>query len=379
VIGRKSLFAAPVAREFNREQESELRAYLRKLETTTSVKEIQSPAELMLDEEGKLPKGFRYTETAFRQVCDLLCKGLSQMTIDMSGVRATARGAKEDSFDGAVEVFNAVLRRRFRTRLAEKGVRVVRDTTPGASFVVGILGPKYYYLENRTVYDMAKEAAASGPNRAQFHEAIIAGRRMILRFAHRKPLFTRPSSGEEEHFYGGYHFSNSEISGEASVRAAVMLLLDPPGSAALGRFGRGRLAHIGKDFGKRLGKMFQTVLSMPQDPNYLRQQIDQLATTPLRVGGPEREHAARIDELTLRLHQQDIPKSVARRIVVAAMTYDGHRRRPVRELITDAIARRTAYDLYSAMTGEAQELPLAVREPVEQAAYGLLTGKITLR
>jgi hypothetical protein len=228
---------------------------------------------------------------------------------------------------------------------------------------------------------MARDAVAASTARVRFHEAALAGRRFMVRFVHRQPLFkiAVPNWGTEE-FFGGFHFSNSEIAGEASVRAAVLLLRMPTGTVALGRFGKGRLPHVGKDFSKKLGRMFQAVLSIPQDVATVRARVMGLHDVPLDLGGPEAEREAQLDYLALVLHRQGIPKTLARRIAISALHYGSYESgdRP-RRLDAGVIGRRDAYDLYTALTREAQHLPLSVRETAEQAAYGLLYGKVKLR
>jgi hypothetical protein len=374
-----NIFVLPEPRYFGAAAEDDLAKELARLERVTRVKHVGGHPELCLDRDGSLPDGYRYTEAAFKQVCALAAKGLYPLVVDLSGIYRPAATARDDySFAGAIELFNAVIRRRFRGRFSGRA-RVVKNTA--LRLVDGVLGPKYNYLENRTVYDMAKDAVSSSMSRVLFHEAALAGRRIMIRFAHRRPLFEVPAAGPGvESFYGGYHFSNSEIAGEASVRAAVLLLRRPSDTVALGRFGAGRLAHTGKDFGKKLGKMFQAVLAVPQDGAALRRRVEALRAAGLGLGGTEPERDAQLDYLSLVLHRQNIPRTLARRIVVSAMNYGSSdpAGRP-RILARDVLDRRTAYDLYTALTREARELPLSVRETAEQAAYGLLTGKIKLR
>lgn len=376
-----NIFVIPEPRYFDSTAEAELARELTKLERTTSVKHVGSPNELCLDQDGRLPNGFRYTEAAFKQVCSLACKGLYQLVVDLSGIYRTSGSLRDDySFTGAIDLFNAVVRRRFNGRFNGKA-RIVKNTAAEHKLVDGVLGPKYNYLENRTVYDMAKDAVSSSMARVRFHEAAMAGRRLMIRFAHRKALFEIPIVGHgTESFYGGYHFSNSEIAGEASVKAAVLLLRKPSDTVALGRFGKGRLAHTGKDFGKKLNKMFQAVLSIPQDAASLRKRVEAMRAANLGLGGADQERDAQLEYLSLTLHRQDIPKTLAGRIAVSAMNYGSYDQvgRP-KMLTREVLDRRTVYDLYTALTREARELPLAVRETVEQAAYGILIGKVKLR
>jgi hypothetical protein len=228
--------------------------------------------------------------------------------------------------------------------------------------------------------EMARDAVNSCPARVKFHEAILAGRRLMVRYVHARPLFEADAPSGVDAFHGGYHFSNSEVAGEASVKAAVLLANMPGGTASLGLSDRGKLAHTGKDFGKRLAKMFGAVLAVPQDAADLRRRVEALRALPLGLGGDTARRDAQLEYLTIAIHGQDVNRSSARRIAVSAMSRGAHdppnrHHTPSREVL----ASRDAYDLYRAMTREAVDLPLAAREPIERAAYDLLTGKFRLK
>jgi hypothetical protein len=377
----RSLFVTPESSYFGPADEAGLAKALTALERSSSVKHVNGSRDLCLDKEGTLPGGYRYTEAAFKQVCAIAARGLYQIVLDLSGIYRRGAASRDDySFDVAVDLFNTVVRRRFNGRFNGKA-RVVRNTDPALRVVDGVLGPKYNYLENRNIYDMSRDAVASSQAKVVFHEAAVAGRRLMIRYAHKRPLFEVKVAGHDaDAFHGGYHFSNSEIAGESSVKASVLLLRMPADTASIGRFGRGRLAHTGKDFGKKLNRMFQAVLSIPQDPAATRKRVDAMIAAPLGLDVPEQEREAQLGYIARALYHEDIPRALAGRIAVSAMQYGSHddivKPRP---MTREVCAGRTVYDLYNALTREARELPLAVRETVERAAYGLLNGKIKLR
>ena len=66
-------------------------------------------------------------------------------------------------------------------------MRLIKDVN--RHLVEGVMGPKYNYLENLALYDLAKDAMASSPVRVRFLEAVLEGRRLLLRFVHDRPLF----------------------------------------------------------------------------------------------------------------------------------------------------------------------------------------------
>ena len=117
----------------------------------------------------------------------------------------------------------------------------------------------------------------------------------MLRFVHTKPLFAIGAGGED--FSGGYHISNSEIGGEASVRVTTLLYRHHTTTTALGPFpGRGPLAHTGKDFAKRLKRdLRQRPDRQPGRPTYWHAACSGSWIRPLELGEGEkqREETAR--------------------------------------------------------------------------------------
>jgi hypothetical protein len=335
------------------------------------------PAELQLDAEGRLPGGGRYTAPAFKQVCGLVCSGLHRAVVDLSGVYRTLDRPRSDySFATAIEVFNRAVALRFPERLCNK-VRLIKEIR--RNLVEGILGPKYNYLENRAIYDLTRDAMASSPAPVRFLEAILEGRRLLLRFVHDRPLFALAApGGGPETFFGGYHVSNSEIGGEASVRVTVLLHRRRSATTALGPYpGQGPLAHTGKDFSRKLLRAFESALGLRQDGDALARRMQKLAETPLDLGVGEAAREERVDDLSLLLHRQDIPRGLARRIVLSTVHYGSDiggalRARPGRQ----PGGGRTWFDLYNTLTRESRSQNISVMETVEQAAYGILTGKI---
>ena len=256
-------------------------------------------------------------------------------------------------------------------------MRLIKDVK--RQLVEGVMGPKYNYLENKALYDLAKDAVASSPVRVRFLEAVLEGRRLLLRFIHDKPLFIANISPgiEGEKFSGGYHISNSEIGGEASVRVTTLLYRHYASTTALGPFpGRGPLAHIGKDFAKKLSRVFASALTVNQDGPLLLRRMQRLMELPLELGQEEKQREERLDDLSLLLHRQNIPRGLARRIVLATMSYGSE---PASQLprAPDRSGRgRTWFDLYSTLTRESRGLDMTVMEAVEQAAFQILLGKV---
>jgi hypothetical protein len=120
ITPKSQLFVAPEPRYFDAHAEATLTAELARLERTTVIRHVGSAADLCLDADGFLPGGFIYTESAFKQVCTIAARGLDPLVQDLAGVNR-GEGLRGDySFTGAIELFNAVIRRRFRGRFDGK-------------------------------------------------------------------------------------------------------------------------------------------------------------------------------------------------------------------------------------------------------------------
>ena len=245
--------------------------------------------------------------------------------------------------------------------------------------VEGIMGPKYNYLENRAIYDLAKDAMVSSVVRVRFLEAVLEGRRLMLRFVHERPLFSVDTSpgADNEKFSGGYHISNSEIGGEASVRVTTLLYRHHSATTALGPFpGRGPLAHTGKDFAIKLRRIFASALNVDQDGSVLARRMKRLLELPLELGQGEQQQDERLDDLSLLLHRQNIPRGLARRIVLATMSYGSEPSRQLPRAPERSRNGRTWFDLYSTLTRESRGLDMTVMEAVEQTAFQILLGRV---
>jgi hypothetical protein len=374
---KNALYVYPEAVTYGEGAEPALVDKLAETDRVTQTPYVGALSQLQLNHEGELPGGYRYTSTAFKQVCGLACPGLHQAVVDLSGIRRTSVQPRRDySFADAIEVFNRALRIRYQERFEGK-VRLIRDVQ--RHLVEGMLGPKYNYLENRALYDMARDAMASSPLRVRFLEAVLEGRRLLLRFVHVRPLFvvdTGPGT-DCEPFSGGYHVSNSEV-GEASVRVTTLLYRHRSATTSLGPFpGRGPLAHTGKDFVKKVIRIFAGAVTTNQDGPLLARRMQRLREMPLDLGQGEQQREERLDDLSLLLHRQNVPRSVARRIILATMSYGSDLPRQLPRAPDRLRQGRTWFDLYSTLTRESRGLDMTVMEAIEQAAFQILLGRIT--
>jgi hypothetical protein len=374
---KNALYVYPESVTYAEGEENALVAKLITIDRVTQTPYVGSLAQIQLDHEGRLPGGYRYTSTAFKQVCGLACPGLHQAVVDLSGIRRTSLQPRYDySFADAVEVFNKALRIRYQERFDGK-IRLIRDVN--RHLVEGVMGPKYNYLENRAIYDLSRDAMASSPVKVRFLEAVLEGRRLLLRFVHDRPLFVVATSpgADGEKFSGGYHISNSEIGGEASVRVTTLLYRHRSATTALGPYpGRGPLAHTGKDFAIKLKRIFAGALTVNQDGKLLADRMQKLLELPLDLGQGEKEREERLDDLSLLLHRQNVPRGLARRMVLATVSYGSEPSRQLPRAPDRPRHGRTWFDLYNTLTRESRGLDMTVMEAVEQAAFQILLGRV---
>ena len=191
---KNALYVYPETTTYAAGEQAALAAKLAAMDRVTQTPYIGALAQVQLDHEGKLPGGYRYTSTAFKQVCGLACPGLHQAVVDLSGIRRTSVQPRYDySFADAVEVFNKALRIRYQERFDGK-IRLIKDVK--RHLVEGVMGPKYNFLENLAIYELSRDSMVASQVKVRFLEAILEGRRLMLRFVHVRPCSSsaRPST-----------------------------------------------------------------------------------------------------------------------------------------------------------------------------------------
>jgi len=375
------LYVYPEIHKYTNEEEDDFLEKLADVARHTRLDHVTLAKQLQIDEQGRTADGYRLTSTAFKQVCSVAGKGLDRLVTDLCGVFRSPEDPRSDySVAEAVRIYNLTLALRFANRFVGN-IQVIRNTRD--SRIEGLVGRKYNYLANRAVYDMAHEAVSGAYRPVRFYEANLWGRRLSMRFIHQDPLFDIPATApgvDRERFHGGYGFSNSEVGGEASVRASMLICRERDGATAVGTGFSGRVVHTGspKRFLQKLNKMFASVMAADQDADELKRRMLGLRNVPLKLGGPEAEHEHQVDYLSLFLHRFDIPKALARRIVLATIQSGSEPLMTYRTPDRRTMAARTAFDLYSVIAREARGFAMPIRETAEQAAYSLLMGKVKL-
>jgi hypothetical protein len=371
--GIPTLAVDPTSFVFGNKHEGGLRHQLAIVEKGTIVSPVAGRELLHLRPDGITQVGgWRYSIGALNQMCQILGPGLAHLIFDLSGkYRKPTQPRNEFALSAAVDVFNRTLGLRY-ARVQE---RQLVKFLPG-KIIDGIVGPKYRYLPNLGFYDRVKEAAGK---EAVFHEALLYGRYLALRYVLPKTRFTWNAGTTAESFVLGYHFVNSEV-GEGSVRGAVMFVREATGDTCVGPF-IGRVKHQGSDFEERLTRLMLTIGGRVEGAtdSYLNL-VRKLAGESLGLGKDSKTEEATRRGIAATLVKQGLQQNIAERVVMTAVVVGSgdDRGDPLnidRQRLV--LARRTPYDVFTALMREARKLSINAREEIEQIAFALLKGKFT--
>jgi hypothetical protein len=377
---------SPDRQRFERNELVKVQAYLHEQKRKTLSTEVTSLSELQLNKQGEVNPhsrgvSYRYTTPALLKVCQMAASSLFQVVDDVAGqTRKPNELSSAYSRPAAIEIFNAVMKLRFEPRFQSKAKLLWNRLTHQ---IEGAAGVRYSHLENNQLLELAESAASAATTRLVFHEAAIDGRRLLLRFVQAKPLFTIRTPDGPEPYYGGIHFVNSELAGECSVRAAVLMVRGGRNTSALGSYvseggSGGRVVHTGHDFNVRVQELMQTVVATFETLGVHHKDLQRLTRQPLGLVSVEAKDK-RNKALQTILTRAGLKPGIAKRVLQAVQYFGSSpvgRKKPIGYVSKSQLAGRTAYDLYNALAGVAVLLPVAARESAEQAAYSIMTGKV---
>lgn len=348
----------------------ELVAALADQERRTALVPIDSPRQILLDVAGRTQVGGRRLSAwALRGICRRVSPGLGTFVTDLSGLRSPPDARRDSlySLDEAVAIYNVAVARRFEQRLL--GYTALVDSSTG--MIDAVVGPTYSRLPNGEFVELAKASLKRAGRTAEFHSAVLVGRRLTVRFV----VGPRKGDPKAERFLPGWVFVNSE-SGDASLRGAPAVIWDPYGYCAVAVPEEGAAArHSGPAFVAALEAALDKVSAAePPDP------ADRLeALESINLGFPDDEDEAKAwwKKLTSVLTGFGLTRAVARRVLLATMDAGG---RPwegdsgLRHLARRQWPDRTADSLYLALQAVAAGLFLQAREKCERLAFRLLAG-----
>lgn len=358
--------------------EKELTALLRQHERMTDTVPVSKLGDVSLSSEGLIRGKFRLSTLALSQLCGLLAPGFSQAVFSLAGLRQVGQDAKDERFDNqiAIRVFNELLAFRF-ARVT--GYQLVVDRHHKR--VEGLIGRKYNFFSNWEMYDRVRRFVKQRKTaKAGFTEAILSGRRMVLRFRSVDPIFEVTEVRESgEPFFGGYQFENTEV-GECALRGSTVLIRQWCDNKAVAPcLESNRVRHVrGAAFERNFTRLLDRLDLRAGEAAQFKDQVLRLLKTRLELGGEQAQHDERLQAIREKLLRRRMSKGLVQRIVQRMLVAGSYRADAADRASTpplETYARRNAYDLFNALTFEAKREALDERIEAEQLAYLLLVGK----
>lgn len=359
--------------------EKKLALTLSKIEKRTQLVPIASVGDVTIYPNGRLGSGFRLSSIAIRQFCAHLCRGLSITLGDLGSFGSLSPTTDPALLLDPEEVrsfFNTVIRARFAARL--RGRRLVVDTH--REVVDGIIGARYRPLSNREFYDQIRTKVQVSPDfKAVFHEAILAGRTLLLRYRCKEPLtFTRIS--REDVFYQGWEFGNSET-GQLAIHGAVSAIRRADNSKATAPYRScGKVLHVSSsNFQKRVIALIHRVFSEKLDAAFWNRRLSSLGEHTMGFGGIPSDHEKRVAEVIRRIYKRGgLPLWLAKEVVAKLLAYsqDAADQQSISTARNqfEAFAAKTGYDLLtSTMSVASRQESIEAERLVSRFAYECVT------
>ncbi len=379
--GRFRLYCKPALYHFKKARQDELEERLHRNDRVTSIRSLTAPQELQLDEYGRtFQGGYEYTSASFQQLCRILSAGASAFLRDIAGENPHYDDRESlSSGQFARRLFNEVVDLRFPLLTA---YRVIRDEE--SKLIDGVIGSKHFTLQNSALYDQVQNAVVAGGKPVTFYSGVLLGRKMLLWYRSRRPfLIQQVGNSDVWQFYSGYFFCNGEARG-TSARGTMALFCKR--GICLGSYQKygGRVPHIGRDFNRRLDKMFGKIFSKEVPVDQFRDGLAGMLAESLGCSGLNaKELGARIKTLVRAMAALNVPQRIAGQVVEDAL-YVGHESTQPEASVPLAYRRdrlfasRTAFDLFACLIRSAGRMNLTRREVLEQAAWQMLAGDFHL-
>lgn len=351
---------------------------------------ISKPADILLDAEGLVQGDYRLTLTALTQLCSILVPGLSNVVQSLSGLRKRVKDYPQESYSAkrAIGLLNDMIK--LRSNLLIGRYRFILDRRNRQ--IEGVVGPKYRFLSNSDMYRRVQVFMRNAESPASFYEAAIAGRRLQLRYKNDEQAFALSTPvSKMEPFFGGWHFSNSEL-GDCCVKGSSVLFRRWSNTVAMRPYDRSsKLAHIqGSQFEQKFAKVLSRIQIHVAGIAEYKTAIMQLQGTSLGLGGHKQDHDKRCSEIEKALLKGGVGQRLAEDVLARAVVYGSYRAGAIemgREAnalqawnpaVIASIESRTNYDVYNALGYFARRYKPERQEAIEEIAFKLLTGQITL-
>jgi hypothetical protein len=377
------LAAEVQGRLFNSGEEAALTRFLDETEENTLTHPIEDPNQVLLDHNCRTVDGqYQFTWLAVRQVSRVLGAGLGTYLTDLAGYRRAPSADDREFYsdEDAAAVFNMAVRRRFRQELL--GFQAIRNASTGT--IDAVVGHGYRRLPNRDFLERVREVLGAVDRPVEFHEALVVGRRVTVRYRFVEPIY----EGDDRLLtvHGGFSFANSEV-GDGAVRGTPLLWFNPSGTALMPYNAGCRVAHTGKDFPRRMQRLLDRTLDrwrLSELSESIGRYVEELESANLGFGGVDEDaDDGRFRELVSHLRHRHLTQSTARRVLRRAVFSGGRVEAPI-DLMRSERRRtwggRTALDVFVAVLRESEAtlLNVTVRERLEQLAYQMLAGRFRL-
>jgi len=347
--------------------------------------EIREPSHVLLNPEGLVQKRYRFTTTGLSQLCSALAPGLAQCVGDICGLKKDGAGDDVHDVSKAIAILNTVISLRFQSRLRGHGLIIDRHS----SRIEGLVGPRYEFFSNKALFERCQEFVQKLGQSVQFHSAVVAGRRLLLRYVDPRRIFSvQTPAGQREPFYRGWHFSNSEI-GDCSVHAGLLIVRKWTGDSAL--LECGKIVHVrGGRFGPKCNRLLEDLQKKSRkelEEHDYEAHVESLMSQNLGLDTDAEIRTKQLDKLVVRLRRV-LPRRTTRQVLHRTMLRGSYLadRLNVDEITQDVtaasvarvIAGRTVFDFYNSLVHVACSLQPEQQEAAEKLAYKILTERFKL-
>lgn len=336
---------------------------------TTRLVPIARFTDVLLEQDGLLQKKWKFTRQALMRYCRELSRGLSQV----AGNFIDEDDSGHEELRALVDVINRVARVKARKNL--EGWRWIIDDKQKK--VLGLISRRFKMtyssdlLENIHAYILQQ-------NQLGFLDAVINHRKLSLRFVGRKPVFVLPVRAQQDAFYSGFYFTNSEV-GDGAIGASPLIYRQWSKSSAVHpqEDASRRLRHLKhKRFLQQLHELLTSTLLQQSQINEFR--LNLLAMRETKLGFPRDpgKQQKMIVKLCEHLQGAGLTRQHSRALIgvmISRGSYGFDKRLP-NEDISEVTTRRSFFDLWTAMISEARGLPPDEREVAEGVAYRMLNG-----
>ena len=356
-----------------------LRDHLRNLDEVTSLRTVNDPTEVQLNQDGQTKRDqYRFTIAAFRQAAQIMGPGLSKFMPDLAGMIGALDETRAQLVDGplAIRLWNSLVDLRFALFERYRIIRNDRDRT-----IEGFVSHKHQYLENVWLYSEAVEVLAGQDQNVEPYAASLNGRRFSIWFRQKTPTFTIDVEGQPWPFYGGCYFTNGEATG-TSVRGTIAVFT--PRGVCLGayrKFGR-RVTHVGRDFMERIGEMFSAVVHSEIPWGKLQDGAAKMSSQSLGyvLNWTDDQRKERSKKIINALGLLGVQRNLAVEAVDLALTIGRYHGMDAMDWAqaSQLYAGRTVLDLFVPLLAIARKLDASRREKVEQAAFDVMMGRLLL-